>query len=161
MLWISSVRGDFIRRASTYWARGLHLMAMTRSVEERLSNFLVTLSRAKALRSGHIALHFTGDQQEHYFIATEAAKAVLTREPPANVRHFEMIGDRDRILAVLEGTKDAGVQFATGAFRIRGNLTYMRTLAAELGLLKTRGVAAGAIPFVTSRARGAGGKQHD
>lgn len=61
----------------------------------------------------------------------ESAAAGFDRTPL-----IEVIGDAERIQAVLNGEKDAREQFLAGGIRVRGDLRYLSDIALELGIIK-------------------------
>jgi hypothetical protein len=63
---------------------------------------------------------------------------VVLARTPAEPRagQLEVIGDADRIQAILAGEKDGRMQFLAGGFRVRGDLRYLSDIALELGLIK-------------------------
>ena len=60
----------------------------------------------------------------------------MSRESTAGAPHVEVIGDANRIRAILEGRKEGRLQFYAGGIRVRGDLQYLSDLAYEMGLIK-------------------------
>jgi hypothetical protein len=99
-----------------------------RPIAERLNDM-------DSLREGTIVLHFPEGESAYLHCkrgAVEIAEGAPTEYPPL----IEVFGDRKRIQAILEGEKDARMQFLAGGLRLRGDLGYFSELAVEMGILR-------------------------
>jgi hypothetical protein len=100
-----------------------------------LTPFAERLSKARALREGTITLHFTDGSSAHIECSragVQVAEGVAGERTPL----LEVMGDAERIQAILEGRKDAVKQFFAGGLRVRGDLGYLSDLGMELGILR-------------------------
>lgn len=89
---------------------------------------------SRALREGTVRLRFSEGDEAIIRTAPGRAEVVdesRTEEEPL----LEIMGDRKRIQSILEGKKEARLQFLAGGLRIRGDLRYFSDLAMELGIL--------------------------
>jgi hypothetical protein len=89
----------------------------------------------EALREGTIALHFR-EGGSAYLHCTRGAVQITEGAPAEYPPVIEVFGDRKRIQAILEGKKDARMQFLAGGLRLRGDLAYFSDLAVEMGILQ-------------------------
>jgi len=105
--------------------------------EQSLRRLANRASGAKALQEGHIVLRLTGRHGGIFALRAQGGKVEVLNDIPAGPHPIELIGDAQRVLAVLEGKKDARAQFLAGGFRVRGDVRYISDLAMELGILKT------------------------
>ncbi len=106
------------------------------ATEAALESFAKRLSEAKALGKGSIAFRLSGPESGQYFLDCSKGVAKLVKGTPPHHPIIELIGDAARIVAILEGKKDARAQFLVGGFRIRGDLRYASDLALELGIIQ-------------------------
>jgi hypothetical protein len=110
--------------------------APKRSVEAALTRFSTNLDRARTRRCGSILLRLSGENGGDFYLHSTSAGSTLSREPAAGSPHIEVIGDANRIRAILDGTKEGRAQFYAGGIRVRGDLQYLSELAYELGFIK-------------------------
>jgi len=103
--------------------------------EKSLEKFAQRVSKLNILKSGYISFRLTGFGSGDYFLHCNSGHVQVGQGIPRTAPIIEVIGDASRILAVLEGTKDARKQFYAGAFRVRGHLRYLSDLALELGII--------------------------
>lgn len=107
------------------------------TTEASLKEIAKRVSKTKTARNGSIAFRLLGVEGGDYFIdRSETGEHRLNTGKPKEEPLIELIGDSKRILAILEGKKDARTLFLAGAFRVRGDLRYVSELALELGILK-------------------------
>ncbi|MGZ6983205.1 MAG: SCP2 sterol-binding domain-containing protein, partial [Ilumatobacteraceae bacterium] len=100
-----------------------------------LTPFAERLSKARTLREGTIALHFTDGRSAH--LECSPAGVQITEGMPADhTPLLEVMGDPQRIQAILEGRKNAVKEFFAGGLRVRGDLGYLSELGMELGILR-------------------------
>lgn len=104
-----------------------------------VSFFRPLLERAaklESLRDGVVRFRFSdgGDA----VIRCSRGKAELSDELGAIEGEplIEVMGDRKRIQAIIDGKKDARLQFLGGGLRVRGDLRYFSDVAMELGILR-------------------------
>jgi SCP-2 sterol transfer family len=92
-------------------------------------------AKLERLRDGVVRFRFAdgGDA----VIRCSRGKADLSDEPAPMEGEplFEIMGDRKRIQAIIEGKKDPRLQFLAGGLRIRGDIRYFSDIAMELGIL--------------------------
>jgi hypothetical protein len=110
--------------------------ASTKSVEASLARLSTSVDRARTRRAGSILLRLSGENGGDFYVHTTNAGSTLSREPAAGSPHIEVIGDANRIRAILDGTKEGRAQFFAGGIRVRGDLQYLSDLAYELGFIK-------------------------
>jgi hypothetical protein len=106
------------------------------STETSLRAFATQVSKTKTVRDGHIVLRLTGNGGGNYAVKAAGGKITVEKEIPAGDHAVELIGDARRILAVLNGSKDAVTQFVAGGFRVRGDSKYISDLGVEMQILK-------------------------
>src|SRR5579862_5204000 len=104
--------------------------------ESSLSAFATQLSKTKTLRDGHIVLRLSGNGGGNYAVKSAGGNVTVEKEIPPGDHAVELIGDASRVLAVLNGTKDAVAQFVAGGFRVRGDSKYISDLGVEMQILK-------------------------
>jgi predicted lipid carrier protein YhbT len=109
----------------------------TSAAEDRIRRLAEGASERKALRAGHIVLRLTGSHGGHFAVRVREGKVDVLKDVPAGHHAIEVIGDAQRVLAVLEGKKDARAQFLAGGFRVRGDVRYINDLALAMGILKS------------------------
>ena len=110
----------------------------TANVRATLAETAKGLSGSKALKKGTIAFRLTGEGGGDFCLDCTAKGAALVEglSPRAEVPSIEIIGEAKLVRAILEGKKDARVQFLAGGLRVRGDLVYLSDLAVERGILK-------------------------
>ncbi len=107
------------------------------TTEASLKEIAKRVSKTKTARNGSIAFHLTGAEGGDYFLdRSETGEHRLNTGRPKDQPLIEFIGDSKKILAALEGSKDARLLFLAGGFRVRGDLRYASDLGLELGILK-------------------------
>lgn len=102
---------------------------------EFLKPVLERASKVEGLREGVVRFRFSDAEDATVRLGRGRAELTdddgdLEREPL-----LEVMGDRKRIQAILDGKKDARAQFLAGGLRIRGDLPYFGELAVQLGIL--------------------------
>jgi hypothetical protein len=111
--------------------------ASGKSVEAALDKFSAGLERARTRRIGSILFRLTGENGGDFHVHSTSTGCSVSREaagPPL----IEVMGDADRIGAILDGSKEGRLQFYAGGICVRGDLHYLSELAYELGLVKER-----------------------
>lgn len=107
--------------------------------QESLGRVSERLAKSKAMKPGDIVFRLAG-QAGGNFVVECSEKGVRVGESPAagadRTPLVEVIGDANRIHAILAGEKDAREQFLAGGFRVRGDLRYLSDVALELGIIK-------------------------
>lgn len=93
------------------------------------------LEKAKSVREGTIAFHFTDGTSAALQCAPGEVKVVEIAAIAETSPVIEIIGDRKKIQDVAEGKKDARRQYVAGGLRVRGDLRYFSDVALELGIL--------------------------
>jgi hypothetical protein len=106
------------------------------AIEDSLKSFAVRLNKSKVLRRKPMAFKLSGASGGHYFLDWSTGTVRVSKGSPSGEPVVELIGDASRIIAILEGRKDARKQFLAGGFRVRGDLHYVSDLAMDLGILK-------------------------
>jgi len=106
------------------------------ALQRTLEAVATRLHRERVLKPGSIVIR-----------AEEAASAAIVLratdtgvQVEAGGEHpdalLEVMGDPRRINAVLNGSKDARMQFFAGGIRVRGDMHYLSELGMQLGFLK-------------------------
>ena len=106
------------------------------AIEDSLKSFAKRLSTVKVLRREPMVFKLIGTSGGDYFLDWSTGMARVEKGTPSTRGPVELIGDARRIVAILEGRKDARKQFLAGGFRVRGDIRYISALAVELGLVK-------------------------
>jgi hypothetical protein len=106
------------------------------AVEDSLKSFAVRLNKSKVFRKDPMVFKLSGTSGGEYFLDCSAGTVRVAKGRPSGRVPVELTGDAQRIIAILEGRKDARKQFLAGGFRVRGDLHYISDLAMELGILK-------------------------
>lgn len=106
------------------------------SNQERLAKFARKLSKVESLRNGSAIFHLTGDDAGEFCLQCLGGKASVADRMPVGTPVVEVWGDARRIGAILEGKKDARLQFLAGGIRVRGDLRYLSDVALELGIIE-------------------------
>lgn len=101
-----------------------------------LQPILERAAKLEGLRDGVVRFRFTDGGEAVVRVAR--GRAELSDEPDSAEGEplLEVIGDRKRIQAIMDGKKDARLQFLAGGLRIRGDLRYFSDIAMELGILR-------------------------
>jgi predicted lipid carrier protein YhbT len=100
-----------------------------------LKPMLERATKLEGLRDGVIRFRFSDGGEA--VVRCSRGKADLSEEPAALEGEplIEVMGDRKRIQAIIDGKKDARAQFLAGGLRIRGDMAYFSDIALELGIL--------------------------
>lgn len=100
-----------------------------------LRPLLERATKLEGLRDGVIRFRFSDGGEA--VVRCSRGKADLSEEPAAMEGEplIEVMGDRKRIQAIIDGKKEARAQFLAGGLRIRGDIRYFSDLALELGIL--------------------------
>jgi hypothetical protein len=109
------------------------------TLEEALERVSERFAKSKAMKPGDIVFRLAGQGGGNVVVecsekgvhVAESAAAGADRTPLV-----EVIGDANRIRAILAGRKDAREEFLAGGFRVRGDLRYLSNVAMELGIIK-------------------------
>ena len=110
--------------------------APVESLAAALNTFVTKFDRARTRRLGSILLRLTGENGGDFYLHSTSAGCSMSRESTAGAPHVEVIGDANRIRAILDGRKEGRLQFYAGGIRVRGDLQYLSDLAYEMGLIK-------------------------
>jgi hypothetical protein len=105
------------------------------SVETIVRKFSAGFERARTRRVGSILLRLSGENGGDFYLHSTSAGCSVSHEAAAEPPHVEVIGDADRICAILLGEKEGRLQFYAGGIRVRGDLQYLSELAHEMGLI--------------------------
>lgn len=107
--------------------------------QESLERLSERFAKCKAMKRGDIVFRL-GGQGGGNFVVESSEKGVRVFESAAagadRTPLVEVVGDANRIHAILVGEKDAREQFLAGGFRVRGDLRYLSDVALELGIIK-------------------------
>ena len=109
------------------------------SFQDTLERLSERFAQGRAMKRGDIVFRLTGPGGGNYLVECGDGRARVTETAVAGVDRtplVEVIGDARRIQSVLDGEKDARMQFLAGGFRVRGDLRYLSDIALELGLIK-------------------------
>jgi hypothetical protein len=109
-----------------------------KNFRDALGRLSERLAKAKSMKPGHIVFRLEGTEAGIYTVQCGYGK-VQVMDSAAEVDTaplIEVIGDGQRVRAILDGEKDATEQFFAGGFRVRGDLPYLSDIALELGLIK-------------------------
>ena len=106
------------------------------AIEDSLKSFAVRANKSKVFRREPMVFKLSGTSGGDYFLDWSAGAVRVSKGNPSGRPLVELIGDARRIIAVLEGRKDARKQFLAGGFRVRGDLRYISDLAMDLGIVK-------------------------
>lgn len=112
------------------------------TVDQVLKQLAGRFDRAHSRKEGTIHLQLLGAGGGDFVIASDRLKTTVSggaKSKPAvsgESAHLRIIGDADRIRAILEGRKDGLAAFAGGGIRVQGDLRYLSALATELGFVK-------------------------
>lgn len=108
------------------------------SVEAAVSKFSANFERARTRRIGSILLRLTGENGGAFYLHSTSTGCSVSREATAESPQVEVIGNADRIRAILDGSKEGRLQFYAGGIRVRGDMRYLSELAHEMGFIKER-----------------------
>lgn len=100
-----------------------------------LKPVLEKASKVEGLRDGVVRFRFNDTDDATVRLAKGRAEITADEDDLERQPLLEVMGDRKRIQAILDGKKDARAQFLAGGLRIRGDLRYFGELAVELGIL--------------------------
>ena len=106
------------------------------AIEDSLNSFAVRVNKSKVLIRQPMVFKLSGTGGGDYCVDWSSGAARVSKGSPSGRPLVELIGDARRIIAVLEGRKDARKQFLAGGFRVRGDLRYISELAVDLGIVK-------------------------
>ena len=106
-----------------------------RSDVKFLGPLLERASRLENLRDGIVRFQFTDGGQATLRCARGRVELMDEPAPIETEPLLEVVGDRKRIQAIVEGKKDPRLQFLAGGLRVRGDLRYFSDLALELGII--------------------------
>lgn len=107
--------------------------------QETLGQVSERLAKTKAMKPGDIVFRLAGQGGGNFIVECGETGARVSESPAAGADRtplVEVIGDANRIHAILAGEKDAREQFLAGGFRVRGDLRYLSDVALELGIIK-------------------------
>jgi hypothetical protein len=109
-------------------------------IESALRTFASKVERAASRRPGTIAFRFHGDGGS-YYVHVARDGCTISRQAGSQANDFEILGDPQRLAAVLNGSKDARRQFIESSTksprpRVRGDIPYLRKLFREMGLMR-------------------------
>jgi hypothetical protein len=107
------------------------------SAYERIRRLADRAHGAKALPDGHVVLRLSGSDGGTFAVRVKDGKAEVLKDVPAGHHPIELIGSAQRVLAILEGKKDARTQFLAGGFRVRGDVRRINDIALAMGILET------------------------
>ena len=114
--------------------------ASGRGMEAVLQETLRRFEGSRMRREGTILIRFVGEDGGEgagdFHIHSRLSGCELSREPSQAPPLVEIIGEPERIRAVLEGGREGLAQFYRGGIRIRGDLQYLSELAYELGFIR-------------------------
>ena len=90
----------------------------------------------RKLRHGDIAFRLSGrGKAEKVLTADRDGVRVVPAADRPQAPLIEVLGDAEKVRAVLAGEVEGRKQFLAGGIRVRGDLRYLSDLALELGLL--------------------------
>jgi len=101
-----------------------------------LKPMLERATKLEGLRDGIVRFRFSDGGEA--VIRVARGRADLSDEPDSAEGEplLEVMGDRKRIQAIIDGKKDARLQFLAGDLRIRGDLRYFSDIVMQLGILR-------------------------
>lgn len=104
-------------------------------LERAMEAVLGRLSAGGVLRPGLIAFRTGAGPDSGFALRTDASGTTIVRGPVRGEPLIEVIGDPDRIGAILTGRRDARTTFLLGGMRVRGDMAYLSELGMKLGFL--------------------------
>jgi hypothetical protein len=110
--------------------------ASGRGMEAVLQEALRKFEGSRLRREGTILIRFVGESVGDFHVHSRVSGCELSREEGHAPPLIEIIGEPERIRAVLEGGREGLAQFYRGGIRIRGDLQYLSELAYELGFIR-------------------------
>lgn len=105
-------------------------------IETFLKGLAKTLGETDVLKEGTILLRLTGTGGGEFYLECSKRTVRLSRDVPKTTPLIEVKGDARRVRAIIEGTKDAVVQFGASGVQVRGDLKYLSDLLLELGIIE-------------------------
>jgi len=123
-----SKRGDELMARHRRALPTLH--AAARRVAERLQ-------RERVLQPGSIVLHSGSGAGGILLKSSEAGVELRSLEPGDETGSalVEVTCDPARLTSIIEGKKDARMQFFAGGIRVRGDMTYLSQIGMQIGFL--------------------------
>jgi hypothetical protein len=106
------------------------------SVEAIVRKFSADFERARTRRVGSILLRLSGENGGDFYLHSTDAGCSVSYEATATPPQVEVIGNADRICAILQKDKDGRLQFYAGGMRVRGDLEYLSERAHEMGHIR-------------------------
>ena len=106
------------------------------SVELIVRKFSSDFEKAQTRRVGSILLRLSGENGGNFYLHSTNSGCSVLHEAAEAPPHVEVIGDADRICAILRGDKEGRLQFYAGGMRVRGDLQYLSELAHEMGFIR-------------------------
>jgi hypothetical protein len=114
--------------------------ASGRGMEAVLQEALRKFEGSRLRREGTILIRFVGEDGGEsvgdFHVHSRVSGCELSRKEGHAPPLIEIIGEPERIRAVLEGGREGLAQFYRGGIRIRGDLQYLSELAYELGFIR-------------------------
>jgi len=108
-----------------------------RPIHPVLHDFAKKLSDCRTLRSGAIAIRASGPGGgDYHFDCAKRRARIIEGMPSGDPPLLEITGNARQIQGILAGRKDARTHFLAGAFRVRGDISYLSEIGMELGILK-------------------------
>lgn len=106
------------------------------AVRTRLEAFGQRLTQTRNRRYGAILLHLTGEEAGDWCLdySGEAISVLQGKGDAAPV--VEVTGNAKRIVAILEGRKEARKAFVAGGIRVRGDIPYLEAIGREMGFIR-------------------------
>lgn len=122
------------QRFSTEHAEGSQMVGEN-AIASRLEAFGQKLTQARNRRDGSIVLHLTGEEAGDWCLDCSGAAMRLVQGSMGSTPLVEVTGNAKRIMAILEGRKEARTAFIAGGIRVRGDIPYLEAVGRELGLI--------------------------
>lgn len=106
------------------------LLEAARSAADRLQ-------REKVLQPGTIVLHSGSGAGGFVLTCGAGGTEFQPLEPGAETAsaRLEVICDPQRLTSIIQGRKDARMQFFAGGIRVRGDMAYLSEIGLKLGFL--------------------------
>lgn len=124
------------QRFSENAAQGSSPIVGENAVRTRLEAFGQRLTQTRNHRYGAILLHLTGEEAGDWCIdCSGEAMSVFQGKGEADPV-VEVTGNAKRIVAILEGRKEARKAFVAGGIRVRGDIPYLEALGREMGFIR-------------------------